>query len=83
MAASVPLSVDERFQFLVVEIISYDLDIKPIAYSSTKCGSKFLASEKNWNNAEFKHNLWIGEMAGIVVLLATNSLLNSGAESAR
>lgn len=55
MTASVPLSVDEWFHFLVVEIISYDLDVKQIADSSTKCCSEFLASEKkNRNNAELK-----------------------------
>lgn len=39
--------------------------------------------KKNRNNAEPKHKLWIGKMAGIVMLLATNSLRNSGAESGR
>lgn len=58
MTASVPLSVDEQFQFLVVEVISYDSGIKQIAYSSIKCCSEFLASEKkNRNNAELKHKL--------------------------
>lgn len=39
--------------------------------------------KNNWNNAELQHKLWMGKMAGIVLLLATNNLLYSGAESAR
>lgn len=39
--------------------------------------------KKKINNAELQHKLWMGKVSGIVMVLATNSLLNSCTESAR